>query len=281
MSIEMKCVNCEQPFYCYPHEAEKGRKYCSLMCRTAHLHKKGLSAASRTPVEFTCKECAKPFTMMQSYVKAYEKKFKRQPLYCSMDCSNTGRRKDADERHKLTCAHCGKTEVRTRNRAKFRIYKEQKYCSVECKSAAQETRAFDRFNAGNFGRHVKRNGYVWISVPALANGGKKGSVMEHRYVMAKHLGRSLLSEETVHHIDGNRANNDIRNLELFSSRHGPGQRVTDKVAWAIEILTLYPDFLTQLDVDALQRVVQQKNPLPPKPTNFVESLKSKLVDNGV
>lgn len=47
-------------------------------------------------------------------------------------------------------------------------------------------------------------------------------VLEHRYVMAKHLGRPLRKEETVHHIDGDKMNNDLSNLQLRHGRHGKG-----------------------------------------------------------
>lgn len=50
-----------------------------------------------------------------------------------------------------------------------------------------------------------------------------GYVFKHRYVMAKHLGRILEKKEHVHHIDGDRANNDISNLQLRTTYHGPGQ----------------------------------------------------------
>jgi hypothetical protein len=40
---------------------------------------------------------------------------------------------------------------------------------------------------------------------------------EHRIVMEEHLGRELLSTETVHHIDGDRLNNSLENLELVLS----------------------------------------------------------------
>lgn len=80
------------------------------------------------------------------------------------------------------------------------------------------------------------NGYRYVCI----NGQK---IREHRYVMEQHLGRSLLKDETVHHKNGNRADNRLENLELWSSRQPYGQRVEDKVKWAREILALYGEVM--------------------------------------
>lgn len=60
-------------------------------------------------------------------------------------------------------------------------------------------------------------------------------------VMAEHIGRALLPDENVHHKNGDRADNRIENLELWSKFQPAGQRVSDKLAWAREILARYGD----------------------------------------
>ena len=63
--------------------------------------------------------------------------------------------------------------------------------------------------------------------------------------MEEIIGRPLEKHENVHHKNGNRADNRPENLELWSTYQPKGQRIEDKVQYAIEILRLYaPDKLT-------------------------------------
>lgn len=71
------------------------------------------------------------------------------------------------------------------------------------------------------------------------NGTKSGRIREHIYVMSEYLGRPLAEHENVHHINGQRDDNRIENLELWSSSQPSGQRVSDKLSWAMDLLEQY------------------------------------------
>lgn len=64
-------------------------------------------------------------------------------------------------------------------------------------------------------------------------------IFEHRWVMEQHLGRPLLADETVHHRNGQRDDNRVQNLELWTSMHPSGKRPEDLVAFAREVLARY------------------------------------------
>lgn len=56
--------------------------------------------------------------------------------------------------------------------------------------------------------------------PMVSMADRKRYVLEHRLVMARLINRPLDANETVHHIDGDRLNNDPSNLQLRTGQHG-------------------------------------------------------------
>ena len=68
------------------------------------------------------------------------------------------------------------------------------------------------------GRQVTSGGYIQVKAPpGHPNANSRGMMFEHRLVMEQTLGRYLLPDEVVHHIDQDKSNNDPNNLCLHLS----------------------------------------------------------------
>lgn len=74
------------------------------------------------------------------------------------------------------------------------------------------------------GGRTLSNGYVHALVrpddPLAEMRNSQGYVPEHRLVLARSLGRPLTEQETVHHINGDKTDNRLENLQLRKGNHG-------------------------------------------------------------
>lgn len=89
------------------------------------------------------------------------------------------------------------------------------------------------------GHIIPSAGYLLVKCKGHPNASKKGYVRQHILIMSEKIGRGLLPDEEVHHINGIRDDNRIENLELWSTGHPPGQRVEDKIEYFKQFLERY------------------------------------------
>lgn len=89
------------------------------------------------------------------------------------------------------------------------------------------------------GRWIDRWGYVRVRVSAhdqmSCMADQKNGVAEHRLMIARMLGRPLFDYETVHHINGDRQDNRIENLQLRTGRHGKHVALRCRACGSVDI----------------------------------------------
>jgi hypothetical protein len=84
---------------------------------------------------------------------------------------------------------------------------QRRFCSNPCSASTRHGAANNRYNGG---LSAVRDGRVLICC-------RDGSLITYaRGVMAGHIGRLLRSDELVHHINGDRTDDRIENLEIVT-----------------------------------------------------------------
>ena len=88
----------------------------------------------------------------------------------------------------------------------------------------------------NKGGKINSCGYKLIYSQPL-----KKYILEHRFVYEQHYGINLNNNQNIHHINGDRLDNRIENLELWDTSQPKGQRVGDKISFYFELVEKYKD----------------------------------------
>ena len=224
--IAMPCEHCGVQFDAESANVKakrqgKLKRFCSRRCRN-------LSRPTRPerPPEFfqrPCGVCGVIFDATPSRPK-YE-----QPRKYCRGCVREGRKAKIQQHH----VHCNELLQCEFCKAMFKVPKRMlrsgkhsgRFCSLGCAHQGK----LGKSTPGRFMREVgtrKSNaqGYVLLKTDA-----RNEWTLEHRHVMGQFMGRPLHPWENVHHLDGNRQNNDRSNLELWVKTQPTGMRFADLV----------------------------------------------------
>jgi hypothetical protein len=118
----------------------------------------------------------------------------------------------------------------------FEVYKYRehtaKFCSKKCSDLPGSRPIGENSQRWKTGKIKTVNGYICIRV-------NKKYIYEHRLLMERHLGRPLLKSEIVHHKNGIKDDNNIKNLELLNKKGHDKLHTSER--WETERTSFLPE----------------------------------------
>lgn len=150
-----------------------------------------------------CLTCGKE--IIKSQLKS-KKDWGQRTKYCSHSCINKGRKHTKRWRIKMSEWNKNHSNPGRFKKGKIPWNKGIEYIQIKGKN---------HWNWQKGSSKIRR--YVEKHMPNHPYANKWGYITEHRLVMERKLGRYLLPQEVVHHINGQKKDNRIENLMLFKS----------------------------------------------------------------
>lgn len=204
-------------------ETNPGKKdtVLTLECKCGALVQRlSSSFTKRRKHKWACPECLDQIKLEENWGHLLGKKSgSRTILACKYEYSNAPSTPWKIARLLLKC-DCGETEWVKAVGVKRRLIEKRKPYEDYCKACRPKPKSF-----------INYHGHRMIFSPdqKLKHVTPRGMILEHVYVMCKHLNRELKTTENVHHINGDKLDNNLKNLELWDTSQPKGQRVQDKI----------------------------------------------------
>lgn len=117
---------------------------------------------------------------------------------CSKECAFDLEKKETYAKYKCLCEVCGKDFLPKRPRDGGR------FCSYKCSGKSRRSDKIDR------------NGYWYLYRPDHPESSKQGYIAEHKIVMEASLGHPVEAGMVVHHINEDKKDNRLCNLQYMS-----------------------------------------------------------------